>query len=113
MATDLHVADRLSRVRELLKGLPGPLGNGEMLAWVNAGDAEAVSDEAFALIDGAHRLLERWGPGGRSNDVAADAAHLMTKLSEVDKDEAAQVLVWALSTTMAYRVGGRYGEEKA
>lgn len=49
----------MARVRSLLKGLPGPLDNGEMLAWVNAGNAEAVPEEAFALIDRAHRLLER------------------------------------------------------
>ena len=110
---DLDVAERLARIRSLLAGLPGALGNGQVLAWVNPGNAESMPEQVFALIDGAHRLLERWGPGGGGDGIPVDAADLKTKLSEVDEGTAAQVLVWALSTTMAYGAGGRYPEEKA
>ncbi len=59
---DLSASGRLSGVRALLKGLPGPLGNGEMLAWANPGDADSAPQEVFRLLQGVAGILERWGP---------------------------------------------------
>jgi hypothetical protein len=97
----------------LLRGLPGPLGNGEILVWVNPGDVDSVQQEVLELIQGTAGPLERRGPGGAADRLPADAADLMTKLPEVDEAMAAQVLVWLMSTTMAYGGSGRYEQAKA
>jgi len=88
------------------------LGNGEMLVWVNFGDVESVPQDVFALIDGAHDHLRRWDPGG-GTDVPDGPVDLMSRLTGTDEDKAADVLVWLMSTTMAYKVGGRYEEARA
>jgi hypothetical protein len=105
--------ERLTRIRGLVKGLAGPLGNGEMLAWVNPGDVDSMPQDVLALIVGAAERLECWVPGGSRDDVPRDAADLMTKLTEVDEAKGTETLVWLLSSTMAYRVSGRYAEDKA
>lgn len=110
---DLAPDKRVARIRGLLKGLPGPLGNGEMLVWVNPGDAESVPQDVFTLVEGVDDRLERWGPGGSAASVPANPADLMTKLGEVEQPAAVDVLGWLLSTTMAYGGPGRYGERKA
>ena len=104
---------RLPRVRELLKGLPGPLGNGELLVRISHGDANSMPSDAFALVAEAAKLPQRWEPGGFKEDAPADAAELMTKLSEVDAAKACGVLVWLMSTTMVYGGHGRYEDAKA
>jgi hypothetical protein len=108
---DVPVAGRLDRIRSLLRGLPGPLGNGEMFAWVNLGDAGAVSEEAFALIDGAG-LAECLNPD-RPGDVPRDPAELMARLREIDEAAAMRILIGLAATTLAYHVRGRYEEGKA
>jgi hypothetical protein len=110
-----HLADgeRLTRISRLLRGVPGPLGNGEMLAWVKPGDVHSMPHDVLTLIEGAADHLERWTPGGSSNDIPRDAADLMSKLTEVDEAKGTETLVWLLSSTMAYRMGGRYTEGKA
>jgi hypothetical protein len=57
--------------------------------------------------------LERAGPGGVTRNMPTSAADLMTKLSEVGQPAAADVLVWLLSTTMAYGGPDRSDEGKA
>jgi hypothetical protein len=109
----LAVGERLTRIRGLLKGVPGPLGNGEMLAWVNPGDVDSMPQDVLALILGATARLERWTPGGSRDDIPRNAADLMTKLLEVDEAKGTKTLVWLLSSTMAYRVNGRYTDGKA
>jgi hypothetical protein len=106
-------AESLTRIRSLLAGLPGPLGNGEMFAWVHAGDVESVPQDVFALLEGASGRLERWGPSGGADGVPASAEDLMTGLSQVEETVAADFLVWLLTTTMAYGGAGRYAEGKA
>jgi hypothetical protein len=88
------------------------LGNGEMLVWVDPGDVDTVPQDVFALINGAHDHLQRWDPRG-GTDVPQGPTDLMTRLSEVTEETAAEVLVWLLSATMAYKGGGRYEEAKA
>ncbi len=110
---DPAVTERLTRIHALLKGLPGPLGNGEMLVWVNAGDAESVPQDVFALLAQAAGRLERLGPTRPTESMPASAADLMTRLSEVEQAVAADVLVWLLTTTMAYGGPGRYDDDKA
>ena len=109
----LTVKERLTRIRGLLRGLPGPLGNGEMLAWVDPGDVESMPQHVLGLIVGSAERLEHWTPGGSRDDVPRDAADLMTKLTEVDEANGTKTLVWLLSSTMAYRAGGRYSEDQA
>lgn len=104
---------RLPRIRDLLKGLPGAAGNGEMLVRVNAGDADSMPDDAFMLVDRAAQLPSRLKPGGFEEDVPADAGELVAKLAETDEVKATGVLVWLMSTTMVYGGRGRYEEAKA
>ncbi len=52
------------------------------------------------------------GTGGTAEQLPVDAADLMTRLSDVDEAEAAQVLVGLMSTTMAYGGRRRYEEDK-
>jgi hypothetical protein len=110
---ELTVSERLTRIRGLLTGLPGPLGNGEMFVRVHPGGGDSVPREVFTLLDGVSERLERWGPGGSPDHVAADPAELMSRLREVEQPVAAEVLIWLLSTTMAYGGHGRYDEGKA
>ncbi len=110
---DLAVSERLARIRSLLSELAGPLGNGEMLVWVNPGDAASVPQEVFSLIDGAASLLERWESGGVTDQMPANATNLMTKLTEVGQAAADGVSVWLMSTTIAYGGRGRYENAKA
>lgn len=84
-----------------------------MFVWTDLGDAESVPQDVFTLLEGVADRLERWGPGGLAGSAPASAADLMTKLGEVAQAEATDVLVWLLSTTMAYRGPGRYDESKA
>ena len=109
----MTAAERLPLIRGLLSGLPGPLGNGEMLVWVSEGTAESVPDHVFALIDGAHEPLRHWGRGGFQEDVPADVPDLMRKLSEIDAVKAAEVMTHITSTTLAYSLSGRYDQPKA
>lgn len=108
---NLPVADRVGRIHQLLQGLPGPYGNGEMFAWANLSDAAAVPHQVFELLGGAG-LLEHWNPG-RFVDVPDDPAELMTRLLEVDEFAAMRRFMSLVSTTMAYRMRGRYEEGKA
>jgi len=107
------VEERLTRIRGLLKGIPGPLGNGEILARVDPGDVDSMPQDVLGLIVGAVERLERWTPTGSRDAIPRDEADLMTKLTEVDEAEGTKTLVWLLSSTMAYRAGGRYTESKA
>jgi hypothetical protein len=109
----LTVEDRLTRIRGLLKDIPGPPGSG-LLAWVDTGDVGSMPQDVLGLIVGsAERLEEGWTPGGTRDDIPRDAADLMTKLTEVGEAKGIKTLVWLLSSTMAYGVSGRYTEDKA
>jgi hypothetical protein len=110
---DIPASERLARIRSLVSGIQGPLGNGEILTWVSPGSADSVPLQVFGQIHGAADSLQRWGPGGSADGRPVDAADLMAKLYTVTDAEAAQVLVWLLSTTLAYGRGGRYAENKA
>jgi hypothetical protein len=82
-----------------------------MVAWVNAGDADSVPQDVFALIYGAG-LIECPGI-----DPAADApynpAQLMTRLREVGEEQAVSILARLMSKTLAYHAAGRYDRGKA
>ncbi len=112
MNTDtLAVSDRLGRIRALLAGLTGPLGNGEMHAWANLGDAEGMPREVFGLIGGLG-LFQRWYPGMPVN-VPYTPDELAGRLGEIDEDGALRRLISTASTTLAYHSRGRYDEAKA
>ncbi|MGV9928910.1 hypothetical protein [Nocardia rhamnosiphila] len=103
----LPVGDRLDRIRALLSGLSGPLGNGEMHAWANLGDAAGMPREVFGLIEGLD-VLDRRDPG-----VPRSSAELAERLAEVDSDGAVHRLIGIASTTLAYGSRGRYDQAKA
>lgn len=98
----------LSRVAGLLAGLPGPYGNEYMWTLVRPLDhGDDPADAVFAflqdcgVIDSANRF-------GDAPQAPQDAAQLRPLLSHVDENEAVEVLVAMTSTTLAYRVAGRY-----
>jgi len=107
----LPTTDRLARIQSLLKGLPGPLGNGELAAWANPGNADSMPSDVLALIDGAG-LIERPGTD-QAASVPRNSCELMTRLLEVDEDQATNILVKLMSQTLAYHAPGRYEEGKA
>ncbi|MFI2336800.1 hypothetical protein ACH474_25755 [Nocardia rhamnosiphila] len=107
----LPVGDRLDRIRALLSGLNGPLGNGEMHAWANLGEPARMPREVFDLIEGLG-VLERWYPKVPV-DVPESSAELADRLTEVDVDGAVHRLIGLASTTLAYGSRGRYDQAKA
>ncbi|MFD0689472.1 hypothetical protein [Actinomadura fibrosa] len=110
MATDQpSVAHRLDRIRALLAGLPGPLGNGELHAWANPGDVDGMHREVFGLIGGLD--VGRY-PDDFVN-VLDSPNDLADRLSEIDEADALQRLISIASSTLAYHLRGRYDETKA
>ncbi|WP_406267990.1 hypothetical protein OH799_23450 [Nocardia sp. NBC_00881] len=107
----LPVGDRLDRIRALLSGSSGPLGNGEMHAWANLGDAARMPRDVFDLIEGLG-VLERWYPNVSVN-VPESSAELADRLAEIDGDGAVHRLIGIASTTLAYGSRGRYDRVKA
>ncbi|MEU1951391.1 hypothetical protein [Nocardia rhamnosiphila] len=107
----LPVGDRLDRIRALLSGSSGPLGNGEMHAWANLGDAARMPREVFDLIEGLG-VLERWYPKVPV-DVPGSSAELADRLAEIDVDGAVRRLIGIASTTLAYGSRGRYDRVEA
>jgi hypothetical protein len=108
---DPATADRLGRISNLLAGLPGPFGNGEMLVWVEHGDRDSMPQAVFDHLRQAG-LLERWYPQIPVN-VPETAAELMTRLDEVDEQTAAARFTSMTTRTLAYRTRGRCDEANA
>jgi len=107
----LSAAGRLARIGGLLGGLPGPCGNGEILAWADLGDTRTLPGLLFGWIGGAG-LFDSWPPGV-GIDAPQDAADLMTRLWEIDRPAAVDTLAGLASVSMAYRMRGRYPESEA
>ncbi len=95
----------LGRVRGLVDGLIGPLGNGDMLAWASPCEADAVSRELFALIAGAG-LFDDWGPDLPPGPPAGPD-ELMARLWEIDEAAATDRLAGLIGTSLAYGTRGR------
>lgn len=106
----LPVGDRLDRIRALLSGLNGPLGNGEMHG-ANLGEAARMPREVFDRIEGLG-VLERRYPEVPVN-VPESFAELADRLTEIDADGAVPRLIGIASTTLAYGSRGRYDRAKA
>jgi hypothetical protein len=104
-------AGRLVRAAGLLGRVAGRCGNGEVLAWADPGEAEAVPGVVFGRIGGAG-LLEGEYPGMGAY-APRDAADLMTRLREIDRAAAVEALAGLVSVSMAYRMPGRCGEGEA
>jgi hypothetical protein len=105
--------ERLSRIEGLLAGLPGPYGNEHLWTLVHALDhGDDPADQVFAflqdcgVIDSANRF-------GDAAQAPQNAAQLRPLLRHVGQNEAIDVLVRMTSTTLAYRVAGRYAPDKA
>jgi hypothetical protein len=108
---DLPTPGRAVCIGEVLSGLPGRCGNGEIFAWTDAGDAGMLPAVLFARISRAG-LFEDW-PAGVGIDAACDPAGLMTRLWEIDEAAATGALAGLASVSMAYRVPGRYTGRQA
>jgi hypothetical protein len=97
-------ADDLNRLRELCADLARTLGNGQLLAWANAGVPAAVPDVVFGVVSDAGLLSDSAPPGGypaRSPrwrqpervSVPADADELWSRMWEVDEHTAIELLI--------------------
>jgi hypothetical protein len=102
---------RLGRITSLLAGLPGPLGNGGMMVWVERADHDAMPQAVFDHLQTAG-LLERWYPEIPVN-VPETMAEMMSRLGQVDELTAADLFVGLTTRTLAYHARGRYDEAKA
>jgi hypothetical protein len=103
----------LSRIAQLLAGLPGPYGNEHLWTLVHAlDDGDDPADQVFAflrdrgVIDSANRF-------GDAAQAPQNTVQLRPLLRQVDQREAIEVLVGMTSTTLAYRVAGRYAADRA
>jgi hypothetical protein len=92
-------------------GLPGPLGNGEMLVWVERTDRDAMPQAVFDHLRAAG-LHDRWYPRIPVN-VPETATEMMSMLGEIDQQAAAELFVRLTTRTLAYNARGRYDEAKA
>ncbi|NUP28104.1 MAG: hypothetical protein HOQ44_15695 [Nocardia sp.] len=109
MASDIPpVDDRLDRIRALLSGSSGPLGNGEMHAWANPGEAARMPHDVFDLLESLGVLERRYRA-----DVPESAVELADRLTEIDVDGAVHRLIGIASTTLAYGSRGRYDRGRA
>jgi hypothetical protein len=104
---DLPTPGRAARIGEVLSGLPGRCGNGEIFAWTDPGDAGMLPAVLFARISRAG-LFEDW-PAGVGIDAACDPVGLMTRLWEIDEAAATGTLAGLASVSMAYAGGERDG----
>lgn len=111
MDIDQTSEGRLERITSLLAGVPGPLGNGELLVWVECAGRDAMPQAVFDRLQTAG-LLERWYPQIPVN-VPETATELMSRLDQVDDHAAGELFVGLTTRTLAYRTPGRYDEAKA
>jgi hypothetical protein len=79
----------LDRLRDVVADL-GTLGNGDLLAWAGPGDADAVADEVFAVVRDAGLFGE--GDGDGTVSMPADGDALLSRMWEVDENEAIGLL---------------------
>jgi hypothetical protein len=95
-------ADNLDRLRALCADLAGTLGNGQLLAWADAGVPAAVPDVVFGAVSDAGLLGDNYvlarnpGPSLRrwqKASVPADADDLWSRLWEVDQPTAIELLI--------------------
>lgn len=101
MDPDAPGSDNLDRLSELLAGLGGALGTGDLLGWASPGDIDAVPDEVFRVVRDAGLL----GDGDPRHPVTmpADAAALMSRLWEVDEPAAIALLTTLADSTRSTR----------
>src|SRR5215469_171670 len=95
-------ADNLDRLRELCADLAGKLGNGQLLAWVDASVPAAVPDVVFGVVSDAG-LLAGGDPLGTNPALSprwqqevglpADADELWSRMWEVDEPTAIDLLI--------------------
>ncbi|MDO3704045.1 hypothetical protein Q3W71_20470 [Micromonospora sp. C28SCA-DRY-2] len=104
--------ERLVRIRQLLAGLPGPYGNGQLWTVIRHADTSDPFPDAFALLTGVG-VLDAGGPNGMPPQAPQDAAQLSARMSEASQEVALAVLIGMSSRTLAYGAPGRYPEERA
>ncbi|MGK5675649.1 hypothetical protein ACSNOB_22740 [Micromonospora sp. URMC 106] len=107
----MDATERLVRIRQLLAGLPGPYGNGQLWTLIRSID---TSDPflAFAFLTGA-AVVDAGGPTGAPPQAPQDAAQLSARMSEASQDIAYALLIGMTSRTLAYGARDRYSQERA
>lgn len=88
---DAPDVDSLDRLRDLVDGLGGSLGSGDLLGWVATGDISALPGEVYDVLGNAGLLGA--GNSDLSFSVPGDAAALMSLMWEVDEPAAIELLM--------------------
>jgi len=101
MDPDAAGSDSLARVSDLLAGLGGALGTGDLLGWASPGDIDAVPDETFKVVRDAGLLAD--GDPRHPVIIPADAAALMDRMWEIDEAAAIELLTSLADSTRASR----------
>ncbi|MDG4807178.1 hypothetical protein O7634_10500 [Micromonospora sp. WMMD1120] len=108
----MDATERLVRIRQLLAGLPGPYGNGQLWTVIRSTDTSDPFPDAFAFLTSVG-VMDAGGPNGTPPQAPQDAAQLSVRMSEASQHVALDLLIGMTSRTLAYGARGRYPEERA
>lgn len=104
-------SERLSRVRQLLAGLPGAYGNGHMRTLLEYADGVDLFAQAHAFV--AQCAAGSGGDGPAARYPPRNGTELASAVREIDASDALAVFEGLTSRTLAYRTPGRYQAAKA
>jgi hypothetical protein len=90
----------LDRLRDLCADLASA-GNGELLAWVSPGEADAVAGEVFQVVTDAGLLAD--ADPRHPVSIPADGDALMSRMWEVDEPAAMELLMSLSGSTRSSR----------
>jgi hypothetical protein len=94
--------DSLDGVHELLAGLSGQPGSGDLLGWVGVADLSDLPGEVYSVL-GNSGLLRHIGRPRSQIDFPANPDALMDQLWEVDESTAKEMLTVLAATTRPAR----------
>ena len=101
-AMDLDAAGGdLDTLRDLCAGLASLVGDGELLAWAGAGDAEEMAAEVFQVVTDAGLLAD--ADPRHPVSIPADGDALMSRMWEVDEPAAIGLLTSLADGTRSNR----------
>jgi hypothetical protein len=100
----------LDDIRVLLSGIPGEYGAGDMYAWADSGDADAMPQLVHDRMSGTDLL---GGDVRRPDDPPKTAAWLASRLREVDEAGAGKRFVRMTTRAILLNQAGPYREPEA